>query len=301
MVDGRLRVIFRGLFVFYPTGATVKVLLVDARKPESLLNYQHNFQEPISHTPLISIPNALFDTRQTAAMLPKYASSEDNVLGLTQYRIEIVPGSAVADPLVRQSDFDQYIPNIKELVPAAVIDPNVIDVTKLKNLSGFLSIDKGTIGIPSSQISDRRRATEFIKTKFPTAPAPQANAPDYREPKLYANSVYWDLKIPPTGTEYAFQIKFYLPDNSLAKSYDLKLPKNTDSTPIAGHIFITNMPTISENATVNDYFIDQPDRDFALSYQVLQTPVYTPLPQKVKDPDEEQTWPPLMCGIARFQ
>lgn len=288
----RLRVIFRGLCVFYSVGGKVQVLIVDARKPDMLLgNYNHrNFQEPIPHTPLVLIPQNLFPNAISQNDRPKYISDENYLIGLTKYKITITPNASIS--LDKESLFNDHIPNISQLVSGSQIKTNIH--TSLTDLSGFLDIETGFIGIPSSsQTSSSPHATEFVKTKFYGAASP------YNEPRLYATSVYWEFLIAENSGKYPFTISFYDISNNLQKSYELELPKNSANNVIPGHIFVTNMPSAIDNR-VSDYFFDQPDRDFALTYQILQTPVYTPLPQRIKEADEEQTWPPLACGIARF-
>ncbi len=322
-IDTRLRVIFRGLCLFKfgtydPRTKTydyVKVLLTDARKPEDLIKYDTD--DPVlPHIPVISIPKVLDDENHQPPNTYKYKVGDDYIFPLTKYIIEFTDGNGNEFSLgvTKESDFAHLIPNLKDLIkakyPTADIDPNVLDRKKLEKLCGYLELKGGTIGIPSSQNPDPRRASELVKTQFellpvppPPPPAPPID-PVVVPAQLFSNCVYWEVNVPFDGTLYPFQISVYEKDSStgskvLVKTFNLRLAEDDNKNILAGHIFITNMPS-SEIEVTNDYQ-GRLDPDFALAYKVLDTQIYEPLPRKIVDPDEQETVRPLVCLLSSFE
>jgi hypothetical protein len=322
-IDTRLRVIFRGLCLFKfgtydPRTKTydyVKVLLTDARKPEDLIKY--DAEDPVlPHIPVISIPKVLSDQDETKTSIYKYKVGDDYIFPLTKYIIVITDGNGNEFSLgvTKESDFAHLIPNLKDLIkakyPTADIDLNVLDRKKLEKLCGYLELKGGTIGIPSSQNPDPRRASELVKTQFELLPPPPPPPivpvdPIVVPAQLFSNCVYWEVKVPVDANgKYPFKIMIYEKDDQaggkvLVKAFDLRLAEDDKKNILAGHIFITNMP--SNEIEVTNYYQGRLDPDFALAYKVLDTPIYEPLPRKIVDPDEQETVRPLICLLSSFE
>lgn len=254
LLEGELRIFFRGLCIFYykkkkeeslDDVKNIQVLLPDARIPENCYPYEYNINDPLfPHTPLLSIPKALLDPLPNEKP-HKFTFDDDFIFPLKNHVIEIANDTEnnEANELDIENGFAKFIPNLPEYAYDNKKKPIPIKRSLLKKgkdklskeLSAFLEIDKGIISVPPHQNTDPRRAADYIRTVF------EVIENSKNKPITVANCVCWDIKV-----KYMEKTKL---STKLQEIID-NLPNQEPSKPVdAPNQVVTILQNILDNLT----------------------------------------------------
>lgn len=309
-MENKLRIFFRGLCIFVKkSNGKVRVLLPDAGNGHS----PYDRTNPSYNTPIFPhIPQLVFNKNYliNRPRLPNYPNNlddpnlrffyldDDNNQHISwPFLGDIISirkaGSPISGNFAINPRFDTYVKDIKALHSTSSIKPALLKATINNSLAAYADLNVGELTIPETdpeQEPNEALRAKLIPTSFDPNPANTVF-------ELLTDTVCWEITIPKNISNDYYDFQLHITNKNV--TFDFRLPG--DSSPTIATIYISNMPPI-RYMQLREGFDLFPDRDFELVYNVVTPlPPYPPaLPRRIPRDDEDHSWPPVICDLAKI-